>query len=137
MPFWQALVIAFVPTIGVVLTVWYSTRDLKVRRRLEGTDKFFRIVMTAHARDEVRESVGIAEQIAAIHLLADFGSTEKHLRNAAQAALREISLYTSSIDDETSRRASAAATEALETTYELNRKRLKTHLRLPTGSRSK
>ena len=90
MNFWQALVVALVPTAGVLLSVFVSTRDLDLRRKLESTDKFFDIVMLSNARSREREHVGTAEQVAAVHLLADFGKTEDHLKNASRAALEEL-----------------------------------------------
>ena len=100
MQFWPSVVIALIPTVGIGLTVWASTRDLAVRRKLDSTDKFFDIVMIAHARAKDRDGVGTAEQIAGIHLLADFGSSERHLRTAAEAALREIGAYTANSSNE-------------------------------------
>lgn len=113
MDFWQTLVIAFIPTLGVAATVYSSTRDFAVRRRLDGTDKFFEIVMLAHGRSKDRPGVGTAEQIAAIHLLGDFGKSERHLKNAARAALQEIGRYTEGVPEDQHLLVNNAVKEAL------------------------
>ena len=113
MSFWEAMIIALVPTVGIGLTVWASTRDLALRRKLGATDKFFEIVMIAHARAKDREGVGSAEQIAGIHLLADFGRSEKHLKNAAKDALEEIDSYTAGSPDKIVQRVNASVKAAL------------------------
>jgi len=89
MSFCQTLIIALIPTLGISLTLIGATRDLRLRRRLECTDKFLNIASIAHARPmDGRERVGIAEQCAALALLAEFGRDEKHLREPAREALQ-------------------------------------------------
>ena len=74
---------------------------------------FFEIVMVAHARARDRQAVGTAEQIAGIHLLADFGRSEKHLRNAALAALQEIDHFTSASKEDHVQRVNRAVLDAV------------------------
>lgn len=81
--------LAAIPTIAVVAGIRQATRDLGLRRRLDGTDLFLEIAAVANSRPrDGRDMVGTAEQCAAIELLTEFGKSEPHLRAPAIAALR-------------------------------------------------
>jgi hypothetical protein len=91
MAFWQSLVIALIPTIAVAVGFWQATRDLSLKRRLDGTDRFLEVASVANGRPrDGREHVGTAEQCAAIFMLAEFGLSERHLRRPARSALEEV-----------------------------------------------
>ena len=99
MNFWQALVIAIVPSVAVVLTAALGFRDLGMRRRLEMSKQFLNLFATAHGRPvDGRDGVGVGEQIATIHLIADFAASESLVRNAAREGLRELATWGKSVD---------------------------------------
>lgn len=92
MTFWQTVVVAAIGALGAVGTVWVSTRDLRLRRRMETMDRFLAIAATSQSRG--RENIGISEQVAAINLLGELGVSEKQLTAAASAALSETTRWT-------------------------------------------
>lgn len=94
MTFLQGLLIAFVPSFAAVLSAWIGFRDLRLRRRLETSRQFVNLFAAAHGRPvDGRESIGVGEQIATIHLIADFAAEEGVLRQAAAAGLRELASW--------------------------------------------
>lgn len=92
MTFWQAVAVAAIGVLGAVGTVWVSTRDLRLRRRMETMDRFLAIAATSQARG--RENIGISEQVAAVHLLGELGVSERELTDAAYAAVTETIRWT-------------------------------------------
>ena len=50
MSFWQALVIATIPSVAAVLTAALGLRDLGMRRKLETSKQFLALFATAHGR---------------------------------------------------------------------------------------
>lgn len=100
MNFWQALVIATIPSVAAVMTALVSFRDLRVRRRLETSKQFLTLFATAHGRPVDREHVGVGEQVATIHLIADFASTDKMLLNAARAGLGDLTGWSGTEESE-------------------------------------
>jgi hypothetical protein len=89
LPFWQTLIIAAIPSTALLVGFAQATRDLALRRRLEGTDRFLEIAAVANSQPrDGRESNGLSEQVAAIELLASFGRSDDHLREPARAALQ-------------------------------------------------
>jgi hypothetical protein len=120
MSFWESAVLAGIPTSAVAAGVWQATRDLGLRRRLDGTDRFLEIASLANGRPrDGRSGVGTAEQCAAIELLAAFGKSESHLHAPALAALKETlaaleeTLHAVPSDDSVNRRLRSAAEAAL------------------------
>jgi ABC-type branched-subunit amino acid transport system substrate-binding protein len=86
--FWQALVIAAIPSAAAVISAFAAFRDLGMRRRLETSKQFLTLFATAHSRPtDGRDGAGVGEQIATIHLIADFAKRERLVRNAAKAGL--------------------------------------------------
>jgi hypothetical protein len=89
--FWQAMIIATIPSFAAVLTAWIGLRDLKLRRRLETSKQFMSLIATAHGHPpDGRAKTAIFEQIAVVHLIADLALHERFLRNAAVADLRGL-----------------------------------------------
>lgn len=86
---------AFAPlvsTLGVVvaavLVARSASKDLAVKRQLESTERFLELIAVAHGRPrDGRERVGISEQVAAVHLVAEFGAEHSWLRGAATESL--------------------------------------------------
>jgi len=111
MEWWQALIIAAVPSAAAVLTAWIGFRDLTMRRKLETSKQFLTLFATANGRPaDGREGVGVAEQVACIHLIADFSRKEPLVREAARAGLTNFSTWAG---DPLTGAISAAATTAL------------------------
>lgn len=99
MEFWQALIIAAVPSLAAVLTAALGFRDLGMRRRLETSKQFLNLFATAHGRPvDGRDGTGVGEQIATVHLIADFAASEKLVRNAAREGLRHITTWEKGLD---------------------------------------
>ena len=99
MQFWQALIIAGIPSVAAVLTAALGFRDLGMRRRLETSRQFLNLFALAHGRPvDGRDRVGLGEQIATVHLIADFAKKEQLVRNAAKEGLRHLTTW-ASIDD--------------------------------------
>jgi hypothetical protein len=99
MPFWQALILAVIASAAAVATAWLGFRDLGVRRRLESSKQFLNLFATAHGRPvDGRDGVGVGEQIATIHLIADFAAKEDMLKNAAREGLEEFATWGSGLD---------------------------------------
>jgi hypothetical protein len=71
---------------------------------------------SAHGRPLDGRKVGLGEQVATVHLIADFAASEPVLRNAALEGLREIASWDSDAEasPEGYKRIARAATEALE-----------------------
>ena len=62
-----------------------------MHRKLETSKQFLALFATAHGRPvDERDHVGIGEQVASIHLIADFAASEKLLRNAAREGLKDL-----------------------------------------------
>ena len=93
MEFWQALIIAAIPSVAAVVTAWLGFRDFRLRRKLETSKQFLTLFAAAHGRPADREHVGVGEQIATIHLIADFAEKEPVLRNAARAGLSDLTTW--------------------------------------------
>lgn len=91
MSFWQSLIIAAVPSLAAVGTAFLGFRDLGTRRKLETSKQFLSLFATAHGRPtDGRDHVGVGEQVASIHLIADFAASETVLRNAAREGLEYL-----------------------------------------------
>lgn len=93
MPFWQALLIAVVPSVAAVVTALVAFRDLGLRRRLETSTQFLSLFSLAHGRLDSGRAVGVGEQIATVHLIADFAVGEKTVRNAAREGLAYLTTW--------------------------------------------
>ncbi len=95
MPFWQLLLLAAVPSVAAVLSAYLGFRDLGLRRRLETSKQFVSLFAAAHGRptDGRDGAIGVGEQVATIHLIADFAAKEGVLVNAAIAGLRNIETW--------------------------------------------
>ncbi len=94
MEFWQALILALIGASAAVATAWLGFRDLGMRRRLEASSQFLKLFAVAHGRPtDGRDSVGIGEQVATVHLIADYAVKEDLVRNAAKAGLTELSKW--------------------------------------------
>ncbi|MFD1860715.1 hypothetical protein EHW97_11265 [Aeromicrobium camelliae] len=99
MAFWQALIIAVIPSIAAVASARLGFRDLGVRRRLDTSRQFLDLFATAHGRPtDGREAVGVGEQVATVHLIADFAAEEDMLKNAAREGLKELATWGSGLD---------------------------------------
>ena len=99
MNFLQALIVAGVPSAAAVVTAVLGFGDLGMRRRLETSKQFLNLFATAHGRPvDGRKFVGVGEQIATIHLIADFAASEKLLKNAARNGLQEFASWDSGLD---------------------------------------
>ncbi|WP_205471327.1 hypothetical protein [Nocardioides sp. SYSU D00038] len=99
MAFWQALVVAAVPSVAAVLTAFLGFRDLGLRRRLETSKQFLNLFATAHGRPvDGRDGVGVGEQVATLHLIADFASKESLVRNAAIEGLRHFTTWGTGVE---------------------------------------
>ena len=96
MEFWQALVIALVPSVAAVITALVAFRDLGLRRRLETSRQFLALFSLAHGRLDSGRRVGIGEQVATIHLIADFAVKEKVVLNAAREGLAHLAEWDAS-----------------------------------------
>lgn len=100
MSFVQALVIAAVPSVAAIVTAWVAFRDLGLRRRLETSQKFLTFFATAHGRPtDGRDGVGAGEQVATVHLIADFAIREKLVREAARAGLGYIAAWSAPVEN--------------------------------------
>ncbi|MEH3068315.1 MAG: hypothetical protein PGN15_09780 [Aeromicrobium erythreum] len=95
MPFWQLLILALIPSAAAVGAALVGFRDLGLRRRLETSKQFVSLFATAHGRpiEERPHPVGVGEQVATIHLIADFAMKEPVLVNAAVAGLRNLASW--------------------------------------------
>ncbi len=79
-----------VAAVVAVVTVWTTTRDLALRRRMESVDRFLTVAATAQPRADRQTHVGTSEQLAAIELLADLGLSETLLRQAALVCCKAV-----------------------------------------------
>jgi len=112
MVFWQALVIALVPSIVAGVTAIVGLKDLGLRRRIEVSKQFLALIAEANGRPaDGRTAAGVAEQIATISLIADFALKEKLLRNAAFEGLSSIASWKSANDSDESTSAIADAAD--------------------------
>jgi hypothetical protein len=93
MQWWQTAVIALIPTTGAVIAAVSATRDLRLRRQTEITDRFVKLIAVAHGRPTDRDYVGVGEQVAVIYLLASLARNNRWLRSATQAMLEELSTW--------------------------------------------
>ncbi|MDS2173828.1 hypothetical protein Q7C18_14065 [Nesterenkonia sp. CL21] len=110
MEFWQAIVVAAIPSAAAVVAAIVSFRDLHLRRRLESSKQFLSLFASAHGRPQGRDAIGIGEQVAAVHLIADFAAKDKMLRSAAREGLQDLSSWTG---NERSEKIASSATAAL------------------------
>ena len=97
MTFWQALVVALIPSLAAIITATVAFRDLGLRRRLETSQQFLSLFALAHGRLDSGRAVGVGEQIATVHLIADFAAQEKVVRNAAREGLRHLTSWGESV----------------------------------------
>lgn len=99
MEFWQAVVVAVIPSAAALGTAFIGFRDLGMRRKLESSKQFLSLFATAHARPaDGRNKIGLGEQIATIHLIADFAKKDRLLKNAAVEGLRYFSTWDTEAD---------------------------------------
>ncbi len=110
MQWWQTAVIALIPTTGAVVAVIPATRDLRLRRQTEITDRFVRLIAVAHGRPTDRKYVGVGEQVAVTHLLASLARRNRWLRSGTQAMLEQLSTWSG---DEENTAIAEAAKQAL------------------------
>lgn len=75
--------------IGAVLTYVSATQQLKLKRRMEATESFLRVCAQAHGYSlaDRSKTVGLAEQLAAVHLMAGLAQSFRFLRRPACVAL--------------------------------------------------
>lgn len=79
---------ALATVIGGGLAFWQNSRDLRLRTKIEHYKMFMEVSRRAHGyAGSGEEAVGIGEQIAALHLLADITNGDTSLRNAGIAQL--------------------------------------------------
>lgn len=103
--------------IGSILTWVVATRDLALRRRTQTIDAFLRVATQAHGvrpGQPGHETVGIGEQVAAIHLLADLARRDRWLRKAGIAFLDDLTRW---MTPESHPQLHEAAAEARATLY--------------------
>ena len=103
---------------GVVLASLLAARSasagLTTRRRLESTEQFLQLFAAAHGRPADRSVIGLSEQVAAVHLIAEFGDSYEWLRRPAVEGLRSMEGWVADVSDERSRvQLSAAVRDAL------------------------
>lgn len=112
--FWEAIVLAIIAIIAAGMTAWLGFRDLRLRRRLETSKQFLTLFATAHGRPvDGRANVGVGEQVASVHLIADFAKQEnKLLKNAACEGLAYLATWEQDIESEEKRTIGAAARQA-------------------------
>jgi hypothetical protein len=96
MQWWQTAVIALIPTTGAVVAIIPATRDLRLRRQTDITDRFVKLIATAHGRPIDRDAVGVAEQVAVIYLLASLARRNRWLRPGTRAMLVGLSAWSGS-----------------------------------------
>ena len=95
MSFWQAVIVATIPSLAALPAAWIGLRDLRLRRRIETSNQFLRMIAIAHDHPaDGRTHTAIFEQIAAVHLIADLAAQEPVLRNAALADSRGLAEWT-------------------------------------------
>jgi hypothetical protein len=83
-----------------------------MRRRLETSKQFLNLFATAHGRPvDGREKVGVGEQIATVHLIADFAAREGLLKNAAREGLKDFATWGTTAE---AKKVADAASEALK-----------------------
>ncbi|GAA1669095.1 hypothetical protein GCM10009745_09440 [Kribbella yunnanensis] len=108
------IVVALIPTVGVLWGARIASRDFQLRRELETANQFGSMVLIAHARPADKREVGVTEQVAYIHLLAALARRHKWLKPAARAALQDFALWhTHENAGDTHRQISSAASAAL------------------------
>ncbi|ALU40883.1 hypothetical protein AS188_15295 [Kocuria flava] len=70
------------------LAFWHNSRDLGLRTKIEHYKMFMEVSRRAHGyAGSGEDTVGIGEQIAALHLLADITNGDPSLRHAGAAQL--------------------------------------------------
>ncbi len=80
--------------LGVLFAAWIAShqafRDLGLRRQLESTDRFLKLVTLLENKDPDRPppGVGLNEQIAIAWLIAEFGRHDSFLAKSADATIR-------------------------------------------------
>lgn len=81
------LVAAIAVIVSAAVVARTAGRELQVQRQLQSTERFLELLAVAHGRPrDGRERVGVSEQVAAVHLVAEFGSDHRWLRMAATRA---------------------------------------------------
>lgn len=99
MEFWQAMLVATVPSVAAIATAWLGFRDLSLRRRIETSKQFLTLFATAHGRPtDGRDGVGAGEQVATLSLIADFALKESLVREAAIQGLKHFSTWDKGLD---------------------------------------
>ena len=98
------------PLLVAILTAgavaWRAAAEFRVKRHVEITDRFMRLVEVAEGKfSDLRESTR-AERIAAVELVAAFGRRDKLFRRAAESFLESVG--DSSEDEEVRYRAEQA-----------------------------
>lgn len=94
MDFWGQILVVLIASVAAVATAFLGFRDLGMRRRLETSKQFLNLFATAHGRPvDGRDFVGVGEQIATLHLIADFAKDEPLLRHAAVEGLRHFTTW--------------------------------------------
>jgi hypothetical protein len=86
-----------------------------MRRRLETSRQFLNLFATANGRPvDGRQAVGRAEQVATVHLIADFACSDKLLRNATLEGLKDLGAWDKDSSGESELAVASAAREALK-----------------------
>jgi hypothetical protein len=89
---WVAGIASGGAIVAALVAARVASRDLATRRRLDSTDRFVHLFEIAHGRSRPRSEggVGLAEQVAAVALVAEFANRDKWLRDAAREGLHEL-----------------------------------------------
>ncbi|MFI7583154.1 hypothetical protein ACH9DO_05100 [Kocuria sp. M1N1S27] len=83
--------------IGIVVSAWHNSKDLRMRRRVETVKVFLAVSARAHGVREDGTEIGMGERIAAVHLLADLAARDGWLRHAGENQLAEELMVTAPV----------------------------------------
>lgn len=88
------LVAAIAVIVSAAVVARTAGRELQVQRQLQSTERFLELLAVAHGRPrDGREGVGVSEQVAAVHLVAEFGSDHSWLRMAATKGVASMATW--------------------------------------------
>ena len=83
---WTPIVVASIPTCGVVLATWVAAREHALKKQSETAELFLRLTRIASGTPgDGRESVPIEEQMGAIAALASLIRRHRWLRKPGNA----------------------------------------------------
>ncbi len=67
------------------------------RRRLDSTQQFLHLFASAHGPADGRQEIGLSEQVAAVHLIAEFGGSHPWPAGPAREGLRSMVKWTGAL----------------------------------------